>query len=162
MVKNLQYVVGFLIGLFAMLILGIGVIAGIEALIGKPLTFKIPVLIILASASGILVARWIASFDLSRFITAREPKPVEPPSPPMARPRRQKSPWSFHLVGTLIVFWAISLIGIIILFGPFGFADDPSVGIRLLKIASCTVAIAGLGGYLLRKEFTKLMSRSSK
>jgi hypothetical protein len=161
-VKNLQYVVGFLIGLFAMLILGIGVIAGVEALIGKPLAFKIPVLILLAVVAGILVARWIAQFDLSRFITAREPKPVEPPPPPRTKAQRKRSPWSFHLVGTLIVFWAISLVGIIVLFGPFGFADDPSVGIRLLKIVSCTVAIAGLGGYLLRKEFTKLMSRSPK
>lgn len=158
--KNLQYVVGFLIGLFATLIVGIGAIAGVEALIERPLAFKIPILIILAGFAGILVARWIASFDLSRFITAREPKPAEPP--PKMRVQRKKSPWSFHLVGTLIAFWAISLVGIIILFGPFGFADDPSVGIRLLKIASCTVAIAGLGGYLLRKEFTKLMSRSPK
>jgi len=160
--KNLQYVVGFLIGLFATLIVGIGVIAGIEALIERPLAFKIPILIILSGFAGILVARWIASFDLSRFITAREPKPAEPPPTPKVRVQRNKSPWSFHLVGTLIAFWAISLVGIIVLFGPFGFADDPSVGIRLLKIACCTVAIAGLGGYLLRKEFTKLMSRSPK
>ncbi len=162
MLKNIQYGVGFLIGLFAMLILGIGVIAGIEALLGKPLAFKIPVLIVLAVAAGVLVARWIAQFDLSRFITAREPKSAEPKPPSKARPQRQKGPWSLHLVGTLIAFWAISLVGIIVLFGPFGFADDPSVAIRLLKIACCTVAIAGLGGYLLRKEFTKLMSRSPK
>lgn len=161
MLKNLQYVVGFLIGLFTTLIVGIGVIAGVEALIEKPLAFKIPILIILAGFAGILVARWIASFDLSRFITAREPKPAEPP-PPKIRPQRKRSPWSFHLVGTLIAFWAISLVGIIVLFGPFGFADDPSVGIRLLKIAACTVAIAGLGGFLLRKEFAKLMSRQSR
>ncbi|MBM3533136.1 MAG: hypothetical protein FJX60_08900 [Alphaproteobacteria bacterium] len=160
--KNLQLGIGFLIGLFAMLLLGIGLIAGIEAVIGKPLAFKIPILLVLAVMAGVLTARWVARFDLSRFVTAREKRPKPPPPPPKAGPAAQKRPWTFYLVGTLIAFWAISLAMIIVLFGPFGFADDPSLGIRLAKIAACTVAIAGLGGFLLRKEFAKLMSASQK
>jgi MFS family permease len=160
--KNLQLGVGFLVGLFAMLLLGIGVIAGIEALIEKPLPFKIPILLVLAVVTGVLTARWVAQFDLSRFVTAREKKPEAPPPPPKIRPTTKKRPWTFYLVGTLITFWAVSLVMIIVLFGPFGFADDPSLGIRLAKMAACTVAIAGLGGFLLRKEFAKLMSDPQK
>jgi 4-amino-4-deoxy-L-arabinose transferase-like glycosyltransferase len=159
MLKNLQLGVGFLIGFFAALILAIGVIAGIEAIIDKPLPFKIALTLTLAFTSGVIAARWIGSFDLSRFVTAREPKPVEPKPP---KPPRKRRPWSFYLVGTLILFWFLSLVMIIVLFGPFGFADDPSLTVRLLKIAACTVAIAGMGGFLLRKEFAKLMSASQK
>jgi len=162
LLKNLQLGVGFLVGLFATLILGIGVIAGIESMIEKPLAFKIPVLLTLAIAIGVMMARWVAQFDLSRFVTSSEKKPEARPPPPKVRPATKKRPWTFYLVGTLIAFWAISLAMIILLFGPFGFADDPSLGIRLAKMVACTVAIAGLGGFLLRKEFAKLMSASQK
>ncbi|MBM3545790.1 MAG: hypothetical protein FJX54_02455 [Alphaproteobacteria bacterium] len=160
--KNLQYGIGFLVGLFAMLLLGIGVIAGIEALIEKPLAFKIPILLVLAVGMGVLVARWAGQHDLSRFVTAREKRPEAPPPPPKVRPATKKRPWTFYLVGTLIAFWGLSVAMIILLFGPFGFADDPSLGIRLAKMAACTVAIVGLGGFLLRKEFAKLMSEPQK
>lgn len=159
MLKNLQYGLGFLIGCFATLTLSISMIAGIEAMTGVPIPFKIAIVPLAAIGVGILVARWIGRLDLAHYFTARDPEPKAPPPPRPARAPKQKRPWSFHLVGTLIAFWAISLVGIIVLFGPFGFADDPSVSIRLLKIAACTVAIAGLGGFLLRKEFAKLMSR---
>jgi hypothetical protein len=161
LLKNLQHGIGFLIGLFATLILGIGVIAGIEAVIEKPLPLKVPLLLLLSVGAGVIVARWIGQYDLSRFIAAREPKPVEPKAPKVRR-KAERRPWTFYLVGTLILFWFLSLVMIIVLFGPFGFADDPSVGVRLAKMAACTVAIIGLGGFLLRKEFAKLMSESKK
>ncbi len=161
LLKNLQHAIGFLIGLFAMLILGIGAIAGVEAMTGKPLPFKIPLLLALSVGVGVVIARWVGQHDLSRFITAREKKPVEP-KVPKVRPKAERRPWTFYLVGTLIAFWGISVMMIIVLFGPFGFADDPSVGIRLAKMAACTVAIIGLGGFLLRKEFAKLMSEPTK
>jgi hypothetical protein len=161
LLKNLQHGIGFLIGLFAMLILGIGVIAGVEAVVATALPFKVPLLLLLSVGAGIVVARWVGQHDLSRFIAAREPKAVEPKAPKV-RPKTERRPWTFYLVGTLIMFWGISLAMIIVLFGPFGFADDPSVGIRLAKMGACTVAIIGLGGFLLRKEFAKLMSESKK
>jgi len=163
--KNLQYGLGFLIGCFATLTLSIGVIAGIEAMTGKAIPFKIAIVPLAAIGAGVLVARWIGRLDLARYFTARDPERKEPKAPPPPRPApapKRKEPWTFYLVGTLIAFWAISLAGIIILFGPFGFADDPSISIRLFKIAACTVAIAGLGGFLLRKEFAKLMSRQTR
>ena len=164
MLKNLQYGLGFLIGFFAALTLGIGIVAGIEAIIDKPLPFKIALVLVLSIGAGVLVARWLGQFDFSRFVTAREPKPKPEPAKPTPRPKaqRERRPWSFYLVGTIILFWLGSLVMIIVLFGPFGFADDPSIGIRLAKMAACTVAIAGLGGFLLRKEFAKLMSESQK
>lgn len=166
MLKNLQYGLGFLIGCFATLTLSIGVVAGIEAMTGKAIPFKIAIVPLAAIGVGILVARWIGRLDLARYFTAKDPEPKEPkepkePPPPRPAPKR-KEPWTFYLVGTLIAFWAISLAGIIVLFGPFGFADDPSISVRLLKIAACTIAIAGLGGFLLRKEFAKLMSRQTR
>ncbi len=162
MLKNLQYGLGFLIGCFATLTLSIGVIAGIEAMTGMPIPFKILIVPLAAIGVGIVVARWIGRLDLARYFTARDPEPKAPPKPRPAPAPRRKEPWTFYLVGTLISFWGISLAGIIILFGPFGFADDPSISIRLFKIAACTVAIAGLGGFLLRKEFAKLMSRQTR
>ena len=168
MLKNLQYGLGFLIGCFATLTLAIGVVAGIEAMTGKAIPFKIVIVPLAAIGIGILVARWIGSLDLARYFTAKEPEPKEPkepkaPPPPRPAPQpKRKEPWTFYLVGTLISFWGISLAGIIILFGPFGFADDPSISIRLFKIAACTVAIIGLGGFLLLKEFAKLMSRQTR
>ena len=162
MLKNLQYGPGFLIGCFATLTLSIGVIAGVEAMTGKPIPFKIAIVPLAAIGAGVLVARWIGRLDLARHFTAKDPEPKAATPPRPAPPPRQKEPWTFYLVGTLIAFWAISLAGIIILFGPFGFADDPSISIRLFKIAACTVAIAGLGGFLLRKEFAKLMSRQTR
>ena len=162
MLKNLQYGLGFLIGCFATLTLSIGVIAGIEAMTGLPIPFKILIVPLAAIGVGIVVARWIGRLDLARYFAARDPEPKAPPKPRPAPAPRRKEPWTFYLVGTLISFWGISLAGIIILFGPFGFADDPSISIRLFKIAACTVAIAGLGGFLLRKEFAKLMSRQTR
>jgi hypothetical protein len=163
--RNIQYGLGFLVGLFVALIVGIGAVAGIEAVIDRPMPFKIPILIALALGAGVLAARWIGRLDLSRFFTQRAAAPKAEPSPApktKAKPARPKRPWTFHLVGTLIAFWFLSLVAIIVLFGPFGFADDPSVGIRLAKIAACTIAIAGLGGFLLRKEFAKLMSQQKR
>ena len=151
MLKNVQLGLGFLIGFFATMIAIIGLIMSIESLTGQPLPYKVPLALVLSIAIGVLAARWIGSYDLSRFFAAREPKPS-----------RKRRPWSFHLIGTLILFWFLSLVAIIVLFGPFGFADDPSIGIRLLKMFVTTVAITGLGAFLLRKELTKLMSPSKK
>lgn len=164
MLKNLQYGFGFLIGFLGALILCIGAIMGVESLIGRPMPLKVPLTILISIGAGVVVSRWIGRLDLSRFVAAPAkaapepaPAPEEPAKPAHAAPRRRK-PWSFDLVGTLITFWAISLAGIIVLFGPFGFSDDPSLGIRLLKMVVLTVAIAGLGVVLLRKELAKLMS----
>lgn len=162
MLKNLQYGLGFLIGFFAAMIAGIGLIVSIESLLGQALPYKVPLALVLSTAIGVIAARWIGSFDLSRFFAAREPKPATPSAAPHAKPPRKRRPWSFHLIGTLILFWFLSLVAIIVLFGPFGFADDPRTGIRLLKMFVTTVAIAGLGAFLLRKELTKLMSPSKK
>ncbi len=160
MLKNVQYGLGFLIGFFAAMIAGIGLIVSIESLTGEAVPYKVPLALLLSVAVGVAVARWIGSFDLSRFITAREPAP-KPAAAQPKRPRKRR-PWSFHLIGTLILFWFLSLVAIIVLFGPFGFADDPRTGIRLLKMLVTTVAITGLGAFLLRKELTKLMSPSKK
>ncbi len=162
MLKNVQYGLGFLIGFFAAMIAAIGLIVSIESLIAQPLPYKVPIALVLSAAIGILAARWIASFDLSRFFAEKEPKLATPAATPQPRPPRKRRPWSFHLIGTLILFWFLSLVAIIVLFGPFGFADDPRTGIRLLKMLVTTVAIAGLGAFLLRKELTKLMSPSKK
>lgn len=162
MLKNFQYGLGFLIGFFATMIAVIGLIMSIESLTGQPLPYKVPLALILSTAIGVLAARWIGSFDLSRFFAEKEPKPATPAATPQPRAPRKRRPWSFHLMGTLILFWFLSLVAIIVLFGPFGFADDPRVGIRLLKMFVTTVAIAGLGAFLLRKELTKLMSPSKK
>ena len=162
MLKNLQYALGFLIGFFATLTLAIGVVAGIEAMTGRALPFKVLLVPAAAIAVGIVAARLIGRLDLTGYFTARYPRANAPPPPPAPRQPRQKRHWSFHLVGTLMAIWAVALVGIIVLFGPFGFADTPSAGVRLLKILACTVAIIGLGGFLLRKEFAKLMSRQSR
>ena len=66
------------------------------------------------------------------------------------------------MVGTLTLFWLLSLLAIIILFGPFGLQDNFSTPVRLLKIVATTVVIAGLGAFLLRKELMKLMSGPAK
>ena len=160
MLKNLQYGLGFLIGFFAAMIAGIGLIVSIESLTGEVVPYKVPLALLLSVAVGVAVARWIGGFDLSRFVTAREPAPKS--AAPQPKPSRKRRPWSFHLIGTLILFWFLSLVAIIVLFGPFGFADDPRTGIRLLKMFVTTVAITGLGAFLLRKELTKLMSPSKK
>ena len=162
MLKNVQLGLGFLIGFFATMIAVIGLIMSIESLTGQPLPYKVPLALVLSIAIGVLAARWIGSYDLSRFFAAREPKPATPSATPQPRAPRKRRPWSFHLMGTLILFWFLSLVAIIVLFGPFGFADDPRTGIRLLKMFVTTVAITGLGAFLLRKELTKLMSPSKK
>jgi hypothetical protein len=155
MLKNIQHGLGFLIGFFAMLILAIGVIVGIESLTGTPLPYKTLIVLVPSLAVGVVVARWVGSIDLSKMFPASPPKPTAAKPPRAKRPRR---PWSFHLVWTLTVFWFLSLVAIIILFGPFGFQDDYSVPVQLMKITACTILIAGMGVFLLRKELMKLMS----
>ncbi len=105
MLKNVQYGLGFLIGFFAAMIAAIGLIVSIESLLGQALPYKVPAALALAIAIGVLAARWIGSFDLSRFFTARErePKPAAPARAPDAKPPRKRRPWSFHLIGTLIL-----------------------------------------------------------
>jgi hypothetical protein len=153
--KNLQHGLGFLIGFFAMLIAAIGVIVGIESLTGTPLPYKTLIVLVPSLGVGVVVARWVGGIDLSKMFPA---KPATPPAAAPPRPKRKRRPWSFHLIWTLTVFWFLSLVAIIILFGPFGFQDNYSVPVQLMKITACTVLIAGLGVFLLRKELLKLMS----
>lgn len=160
MLKNVQYGLGFLIGFFAMLIVAIGVIVGIESLTGTPLPYKPLIVLVPSLAAGVVVARWIGRIDLSKFLPEKPAKAPAEPKP--AKPKRKKRPWSFHLVWTLTVFWFLSLVAIIILFGPFGFQDNYSVPVQLMKITACTILIAGLGVFLLRKELMKLISEPEK
>jgi hypothetical protein len=151
--KNLQHGLGFLIGFFAMLILAIGIIVGIESLTGTPLPYKPLIVLVPSLGLGVLVARWVGGIDMSKLLPEKAEKAPKPP-----RPKRKRRPWSFHLIWTLTVFWFLSLVAIIVLFGPFGFQDNYSVPVQLMKITACTVMIAGLGVFLLRKELLKLMS----
>jgi hypothetical protein len=159
--KNLQYGLGFLIGFLAVLIVGIGAVVAIEAVIGSALPFKVLLVLVPSMVSGYFVSRWIGGMDLASMFPER-PKTPPPPAHPAPVRKRQRRPWSFHLVGTLSLFWFLSLVTIIVLFGPFGFENDFSTPIRLLKIGATTIVIAGLGAFLLRKELMKLMSGPAK
>lgn len=152
--RAIQHVLGYAIGFFAALIAEIGLLIGIESLLERSIGLSGLSLLLVPTLVGIPVARWFGPLDWVSLLSGQRDDQPKPPKP--------KSPWNFKLIGTLALFWFLSLLAVIVLFGPFGLENNTSTVVRILKIAVTTVVIAGIGGFLLRKELTKLMSPSKK
>jgi len=151
--RGLQYGLGYLLGVFAALIVEVALVVGVESMFRRSLGISSAALLPLPLLAGVPVARWIGPLDWAAILSGQSKA---------ARPQKPKGPWNFKLVGTLALFWFLSLVAIIVLFGPFGLADNTSTFVRVAKILVTTVVIVGIGAFLLRKELTKVMSGTPK
>jgi hypothetical protein len=150
--RGVQYGLGYLLGAFAALIVEVVLVIGLESLFRRSLGISSVALLPVPLLAGVPVARWIGPLDWAAILSGQSK------AARAARPPKPKGPWNFKLVGTLALFWFLSLLAIIALFGPFGLADNTSTFIRVAKILVTTVVIVGIGAFLLRKELTKVMS----
>ena len=150
-----QYGLGYLIGFFGTLILEVALLVGVESLLKRAVGMGGVGLLVIPAVVGLPVARWLGPLDWAALLAGnrRSTQPTKP---------KPKRPWDFKLVGVLALFWFLSLLAVIVLFGPFGLNDNPPPEIRFLKIVVATVVICGIGAFLLRKEILKLMSGSPK
>jgi uncharacterized sodium:solute symporter family permease YidK len=141
-----KYAFGFAIGFFLGLIAEVALVLPLEAWAGEKFGPRGWAAAVVPAAIGVVVMRWFGALDLTAELKR-------------LKKARRKRPWDFTLMGTLALFWFLSLLGIVVLFGPFGFADNPAVWVQLMKMVAMTVAIVGLAAYLLYRSYRRLQKR---